>query len=99
MESTAHGELPVGAIKKEEGNVPGWLAPTDTPGLFDFRFGHTPCDVVALSENFAITVLNCGGQCGGLQLVYGPGTNSKWLAYADSNVPNGWKVRFSRWVL
>ncbi|KAA8912408.1 hypothetical protein FN846DRAFT_903551 [Sphaerosporella brunnea] len=94
MNSPNDSYYPVGEIKKVENDVPGWLKPTDTTNLYDFHYGVKPDDVGILFDEFAITVLNCGGQCGGLQLVYGSGSNVKWLAYADANVPSGWKIQY-----
>jgi hypothetical protein len=93
MTSDSGDDLPVGEIHRQSDGVPGWLAPTETPGLYDFHYGAIPADGTGtLSDGFAIAVLNCGGQCGGLQLVYNDTTSGQWLAYADSAVAGGYKV-------
>ncbi|KAF8540397.1 hypothetical protein BDD12DRAFT_32328 [Trichophaea hybrida] len=81
--------LPQGPIHKEDERTPGYLLPTSTTGLYDFIFSHVTPLVGALSTDFALTELSCGGNCGGLQLVYGNGT---WVAYEQDG--KGWVIRY-----
>jgi len=88
-----NGELPVGELFREDNGAQAYLVPTSTANLYDAYFGTVPTYVSALSTDFAITVLNCGGHCGGLQIVYG-GSGAQWLAYPDDTVANVWRVSF-----
>ncbi|KAF8253069.1 hypothetical protein K440DRAFT_643065 [Wilcoxina mikolae CBS 423.85] len=81
--------LPSGPLHKEDTNTPGYLLPTSTSGLYDFVFSAVPPVVGVLSTDFAVTELACGGNCGGLQLVYATGT---WVAYEE--VGKGWVIRY-----
>jgi len=87
--------LPVGALYKEDNGAQAYLVPTDTANLYDFYYGTKPDNANVLSTQFAIVDLPCGGQCGGLQIVY-DSTNSTggnvWLAYPDATVTSGWRV-------
>jgi hypothetical protein len=93
MRSDSEATFPVGEIHRQSDGVPGWLAPTHTPGLYDFHYGEKPaCNTGILSDGFVLTVLNCGGNCGGVHLIYNDTLGGQWLAYADSAVPGGYKV-------
>jgi hypothetical protein len=96
MTSANDSTFPVGEIHRKSDGVPGYLAPTATAGFYDFHYGAKPADATGiLSEDFAITELICGGNCGGLQLRYDTGNAAgRWLAFADSAVEGAYTVRF-----
>jgi len=83
-------------MKPDDGgdDIPAFLVPTtDTANLYDFVFSpDTPTDVSALSTDFAVQAIECGGNCGGLGLVYGD--SGTWLAYHDEDSDYGWKLRW-----
>lgn len=88
--------LPKGNLYREEDLQPAQLIPSGQPGMYNLRFGAIPAGVSGiLSTGFAVAPLSCGGQCGGLQVVYSSANaGSKWIAYPDIKYPNGWRVGF-----
>lgn len=88
MDAQPSAPLPRGPLFKESSPPQrAYLVPVaSTPGLYTLRYGasvpSSPAGV--LSADYAITELSCGGQCGGLQLVYAPDSSARrWLAYPN----------------
>lgn len=100
MDTQPGAELPRGPLFKEPSPPErAYLMPVaGTPGLYSLRYGasvpSSPHGVLA--GDFAITPLDCGGQCGGLQLVYAPDSSTRrWLAYPNTAAPGTYLVRCS----